>query len=1098
MESPFRNIASIAEVASGGEDVSRALIDLLEPFRDAPLPFRHLATNIGQCASLLKCTVHLFQRHQGILRPELAAIVSDVNGHFGIIQETVKRWIKAPRGRWRRIKWLFWSGRVTDFIRRLQALTACLYVVVDVATIAIDKSQEVATWQLILRRSHALRSIEDARVETQALQRAPTEPVEVPRPYRGLLTLGETGRDIAEWMSTVLSAPAVPLKGAAGGPPPMGIIKYERSRYAFSPTSRPNPDFDAESPRLMFSHDSICLAALSRLGLQYTIEDSEDGQESGRKVLVQIDKSMKDFEVDLIVSTSQVMGAIPSPEWKPITSPWMRLPPDEALGRLLKSCTILSEGDVDSLLLEDSPALSTAVTINGDHANGAGANHHEPFRFALDAEGDEFNREEFERSESVRDWAVHPPVQGMGNAKWESRSRLSDGNLTGQGHHFPVMPSQQQNQLMLSAAPLPTLHESPPTGRRVSYPLGMDPAWIQEFQERVDLREKVKDLEQKLQYSKDEAKVSVMELENRLDDSKKTELDLSTRLAQEQETQMRFEKELKTMSIERAQLDSSRQQAKTKLEELNAQIGEYKEEIARLRGEMSALETLSTKADKSEETQRGMDTYKKELDRWKLEMMNQQSTLDQQWRAVSDRKVAELRDTVMKELSGLRTMEDELVKAQHTREKLALEHRISNLKKAKEVDEAKIEELELKKEIHDAKVDSMKEEAALCQRKYEGEIQSLADKIKKLKKKKTKAQLELQWLKESQTERIKAEKEAARAAAIMEFRETLHLKAKEAVQKEMDEAAEKQARLDAARQKLEADAAAEMERAATEIESSLSSSSIDVMSFVVEDDDDDESGGVDWPDNKTETDDGPGALGAEYQQDGTREAADNCDGGSVRNEIPEVDPRAPSTKGKCPVPRVEDFLVTSESGNDSGYKSLVWTVSQPWKGMREIEAPAFEGVSPLYIRGNNLGQTLYCGANPIHIRELDETYTLDGEQEYLTISKLYIDPQVLEQYGIEYVELGDGYLSLDPAIGTSDIEKLFHQSYTRREIEAYKLLKKAYNTSVVGEQEEPYAEEEAVEDEQEQDEQEEDEQDDVNDEEAEKEARALAGTCRAS
>ena len=237
MESPFRNLASISEVISGGEDVSRALLDLIEPIKDAPPQFRHLANYIAQTATLLACTLHLVHKHHPLFRGDLPSLVCDVNAHFGIIQETVKRWSRSPRGRWRRLKWLYWSGRIADFTRKLQALMACLHVLLTVATIAVDKGQEVAPWQLVLRRCQAIRAIEEGRSQTAHLNRSHAEkepPIDVPRPYRSMLTLGESCRDVAEWMSTVLSAPTVPLNGPAGGPPPPGIIKYERSKYAYA------------------------------------------------------------------------------------------------------------------------------------------------------------------------------------------------------------------------------------------------------------------------------------------------------------------------------------------------------------------------------------------------------------------------------------------------------------------------------------------------------------------------------------------------------------------------------------------------------------------------------------------------------------------------------------------------------------------------------------------------------------------------------------------------------------------------------------------------------------------------------------------------
>lgn len=978
--SPFRNLCSISEVISGGEDVARAILNLVESLKDAPpVQFKHLANNIGQTATLLACTVHLVRNHHShpplLFKPELANLVSDVNGHFGIIQETVRRWIKNPRGRWRRLKWLYWSGRVTNFIRRLQTLMACLEVIVMVAAVAANQSSGSAAWQLVLYRSQALRAIEEGRFQTAHLQRSHVEkePVlEVPRPYRNLSTLSESALHVAEWMSTILSAHSIPLKGAAGAPPPPGVVKYERSKYAFAPTIRPSLEIDAEGSRLLFAYESIHLPALVRMGIQYTIEDSEGANFLERKVVAQVDKGMRNFEIDLIISTSEVMKAIPSKEWKPSTSPWMQLSPDEVLGRLLKAWTVLDDGAIEAILEAPTPPLQSAIKQNGDLHTG--------FKFQPEPEGEEFNREEFERSESLRDWNLHMPTQQeshlIANMVWDSRSRLSDSNFAGQHGYMGLNGPQTKIPPVL----LPAVHESPSVAQRVSYPAGMDPAWIQDFQERIDLREKVQGLEQKFQIIMDHARVERMERDNELESLKGKELQMAAKLAQEHEIQLKYEQELKKASMQNAHIESNQKQTKEKMDEIKTDIIGFKEELTQLKGKMYVQETASKQIERKE-----LDSYNEDLERWKLKMMEHHTNLQQQIRQDLETEISAIErkiETVMIEINDFKQSERAKDHSETVKTRTAFELKLHNLQK--------------ENNEYASKIRIIKESADKNQFSHEEETKTLTNKIRRLKKQKLKLELELGWIKESLLERIKTEREAARCAALLECREGISRCEQSLTRNTDDEIG----RLSNIGDRIEVVAEAEDSKSPVQVfPRPPESTQIDVMDFAVT------TGGI-----RTEW----SADGLHCNTDGLKVNGIVSHEHEDPNKVPSATDELEDRDEEEHLPRVEDFLIPGTE-DDPGFKSHMITFSRLWKGIGGIEAPILEGISPVYVRGNGLGETLYSGPSPVHVRELSEDYNPNLTQEYLTVNKVYLETQVLDQFGIEYVDLGDGQLSLNPS-----------------------------------------------------------------------------------
>lgn len=133
--------------------------------------------------------------------------------------------------------------------------------------------------------------------------------------------------------------------------------------------------------------------------------------------------------------------------------------------------------------------------------------------------------------------------------------------------------------------------------------------------------------------------------------------------------------------------------------------------------------------------------------------------------------------------------------------------------------------------------------------------------------------------------------------------------------------------------------------------------------------------------------------------------------------------------------------------------------SQPWKG------PAYVGnsidLNPFYLRGSDAGQTWYHGENPVYIVEFVEGY--NGEDayidtpgstrtggQYLLISKLWVDAEVLQKFGFKYSVCPPSSFYLNPSLSWESIETLVNFTFYLREVETFRMFGQAKDPSLAG------------------------------------------------
>ncbi|ROW00692.1 hypothetical protein VSDG_03383 [Cytospora chrysosperma] len=153
-----------------------------------------------------------------------------------------------------------------------------------------------------------------------------------------------------------------------------------------------------------------------------------------------------------------------------------------------------------------------------------------------------------------------------------------------------------------------------------------------------------------------------------------------------------------------------------------------------------------------------------------------------------------------------------------------------------------------------------------------------------------------------------------------------------------------------------------------------------------------------------------------------------------------------------------DDTVTNHQAHDDEPSHSDVERSQPWKG------PAHVGncieLNPFYLRGSDAGQTWYHGANPVYIVEFEEGYNGEDSYEetpgstcrgqYLLISKLWVDSEVLDKFGLKHSSCPPTYFYLNPALTWESIETLVNFTFYLREVETFRIFGQAKDPCFTG------------------------------------------------
>ncbi|KAI3393831.1 hypothetical protein diail_3558 [Diaporthe ilicicola] len=342
MAEPFSLAASVVGVAAAAFQISKKLHDLVQDFREAPGQLRMLADQIERDGIFLKCAMKLVNDHDALFKDELKGLIRDVNGQFANINGLIDKFL--PKSRHRRrdklkhmVSALWQSKKIEDITLQLEALRSTLALILNVA-------QSTTTSDVDLFRAQTSQTIEDCLRSLWNLhhQQHHTIPIQ----HRKLLPFDESPEDMAVWMAINLSAPTIPVKSLMGpeasGSSVRAIKSRTRPSLPFGPVSRAKPKYTrnggAAGHDVEFLSGALDVRTLDTFGLSYQESQNPDGSS---KLTIKREEALEPHEVDMIVGMDSVMKIPRSKNWSIDKTPFMYLPEDIVLCRLLTEWTTL-------------------------------------------------------------------------------------------------------------------------------------------------------------------------------------------------------------------------------------------------------------------------------------------------------------------------------------------------------------------------------------------------------------------------------------------------------------------------------------------------------------------------------------------------------------------------------------------------------------------------------------------------------------------------------------------------------------------------------------------------------------------------------------
>ncbi|ROW06852.1 hypothetical protein VMCG_04051 [Cytospora schulzeri] len=379
MADPFSLAASVIGVATAAFGVSKKLHDLVQEFRESPKQFEILADQIERDATLLKCSVELIQEHEALFKEELKGLIRDINGQFANITGLVGKLLPKSRHRKRdkvhnMIYVLFQSKKLNDIMVQLEALRSTLALIVGVAQYAEQRaSREVKSSTVELFRAGASHAMEDCLRNIWSLQNQGNN--RLPADQRKLLAFDESPADMAVWMAVTLSAPTVPTKPLPEPRRSVAGVKIVKARrkpgLPFGPVVRAQPQYYGSRGKIghgvTFRAGALDLKTLQTYGLPYQESVSSDGT---TELIIRPEDPLKAHEVDMIVGMD-LMTRIPrTKDWTIGQTPFVYLPKDIVLGRLLTEWTTMDAQRIQETT-NVSPEVGVDLDLDSDSDGGA-------------------------------------------------------------------------------------------------------------------------------------------------------------------------------------------------------------------------------------------------------------------------------------------------------------------------------------------------------------------------------------------------------------------------------------------------------------------------------------------------------------------------------------------------------------------------------------------------------------------------------------------------------------------------------------------------------------------------------------------------------
>ena len=149
-----------------------------------------------------------------------------------------------------------------------------------------------------------------------------------------------------------------------------------------------------------------------------------------------------------------------------------------------------------------------------------------------------------------------------------------------------------------------------------------------------------------------------------------------------------------------------------------------------------------------------------------------------------------------------------------------------------------------------------------------------------------------------------------------------------------------------------------------------------------------------------------------------------------------------------------DSIIADDQQSGGEPRNIDIERSQPWKGPAYLGK--FMGLTPLYLRGSDAGQTWYRGADPVYMIEFTESY--NGEishaptctGQYLLISKFWVDVEALDRFGFQYAACPSSYFYLDPSLSWESVEALVSFTFYLREVDTFRTFGQLKGPSLAG------------------------------------------------
>ncbi|CRK33559.1 hypothetical protein BN1708_006058 [Verticillium longisporum] len=307
MADPLSITASVIGVVTAGFAISSSLYHIVDSFKEAPKEILAFASDIHLTSTMLQSVCELIDLHRSLYKAQLLNVIKDLRWRFKQIQDVIA---KCPQPGHKsllsRFKFLFMNQRITGLMKKLEGVKHTMSLTLSIAQLAENHQASYSHASLRTLRLEAMITIERSRRAVSQLMDAPVQP-QIEAAQQQQIAHDERPQAMATWMSLMLSAPNIPLDRRLPSNE-IGQIarKNERAVEIYNkPGLRPKP----------------------MEGLESTVLVTKD------------QRPLNEFEVDMVAGTSIVIRATANPDWHVMNTPFMSLGLKALANRLIEDWT---------------------------------------------------------------------------------------------------------------------------------------------------------------------------------------------------------------------------------------------------------------------------------------------------------------------------------------------------------------------------------------------------------------------------------------------------------------------------------------------------------------------------------------------------------------------------------------------------------------------------------------------------------------------------------------------------------------------------------------------------------------------------------------